>query len=186
MGALVSLHNAVFGFVERVLGGSLLGLLARVVFALVLLVFFWNSAATKLGSGPFGLFPADGAYIQILPQRVEAVGYDFGQLGFLDSVVVWAGTYAEFALPALLVLGLFTRLAAIGMIVFVVVMTVVDITGHGVDAATIGSWFDNQAGSAIADDRTLWIFVLLVIVAKGPGPISLDWLLGRRYRRPRD
>ena len=42
--------------------------LARIVFAGVLLVYYWNSAATKVGDGIFGIiFPSVGAYAQILP-----------------------------------------------------------------------------------------------------------------------
>ena len=47
--------------------------LARLVFAGVLLIYFWNSARTKIGDGLFGfLHPSDGAYIQIFPKAAEA------------------------------------------------------------------------------------------------------------------
>ena len=183
MGALVRLHALVFGTVERVFGDWFLGLLARFTFAAVLLAYFWNSALTKIGPGLLGVFGlSPGAYVQIFPKRMEAVGYDPSQLSFVEHLVTHVGTYAEFLLPALIVVGLLTRLASLGMIVFIAVMTAVDITGHGVDAATIGAWFDRQSGAAIADDRTLWVFLLLVLVLRGPGPVSLDWVLGRRYR----
>ena len=63
------------------------------------------------------------------------------------------------------------------------VMTYTDINGHDVGAETIGSLFSRDPSSLIADQRTLWVFVLLVLVLKGPGFISLDALLGRRLRR---
>ncbi len=95
--------------------------LARLVFAAVLAGYFWTSAGTKLGDGFWGfLYPSDGAYIQIFPKAMEAAGYDADQLGFLHWAVVVAGTLAEIALPLLLILGLFTRLAAVGMLVFVI------------------------------------------------------------------
>jgi putative oxidoreductase len=63
----------------RLLAGAapdLLPLLARLVFAAVLLLFFWRSAMTKLGGGLAGLFqPSDGAYVQIFPRAMEAAGY---------------------------------------------------------------------------------------------------------------
>jgi len=44
--------------------------LARLVFAAVLLIYFWSSALTKLGAHPFA--PDPGAYAQIFPRAFEA------------------------------------------------------------------------------------------------------------------
>ncbi|UOM34400.1 DoxX family protein [Acuticoccus sp. I52.16.1] len=178
---LVRLHNSVFRSAERLFGPWLLGTLGRIVFAGVFLVYFLNSARTKLGDGVFGFLTlSDGAYVQILPLTFEAAGYDRAALSGLDVAIVAAGTYAEIVLPILIVVGLFTRLAALGMIGFIAVMTYVDIRGHTVDATTIGSWFDNVATSAIADQRALWAYLLLTLVMTGPGPISLDRFFTRR------
>jgi putative oxidoreductase len=49
------------------------------------------------------------------------------------------------------------------------------------DAVSIGSWFDRAPGGLILDQRAFWIFVLLVLVVRGAGPVSLDAVLGRRY-----
>ncbi len=183
MRTLARFHGAAFGGLQRLCGDWFLPTLARFLFAAVLLVYFWQSATTKIGDGLLGVFTLSaGAYVQIFPKRMEAVGYDPGQLSFLEHLIAYAGTYAEFILPALVVAGLFTRLASLGMIVFIAVMTYVDVTGHGVDAQTIGAWFDRVATAPIADQRALWVFLLLVVVTKGPGPVSLDRLLGRRYR----
>ena len=89
-----------------------------------------------------------------------------------------AGTYAEYIL-LLIIIGFLTRLAAIGMIGFVVVQSIVDITGHGVGWADWGAWFDKASGALIMDQRTLWVFVLLVLVVRGAGPFSVDRLLKR-------
>ncbi|MFD3189522.1 DoxX family protein [Sedimentitalea sp. HM32M-2] len=180
MNTLISLHNALFDRLERV-SGIVLPTLARFTFATVMLIYFWKSAATKLGGGIFGLFsPSDGAYVQIFPRAMEAVGYDSSQLGVFHWLVAMAGTYAEFILPALIVLGLFSRLAALGMIGFVIVQSATDIVGHGAtDAKTLGAWFDGVPDSVILDQRLLWVTVLLIIVIKGAGPLSLDRYLGR-------
>ena len=146
----------------------------------MLLFYFWNSAKTKIGDGIFGIFnPGIGAYASILPKQMEAVGFDESLIGFGGKLVVYAGTWAEFILPALIILGLFSRMAAIGMIGFIIVQSVVDITGHGADATTIGKLFDRGSDSVILDQRTLWVFLLITIVLKGGGPFSLDRLLGR-------
>lgn len=174
------LHAALAARLGRAADDWLLGAAARAAFATVLLVHFWNAALRKVEPGfPTVLALRDGAYAQIVPGALEAAGYDVGALGPLHHAVVLAGTAAEFALPALIVAGLLTRLAAAGMIVFVAVMSWVDVAAHGVGAAALGAWFDAQAGSAILDQRTLWAFLLLVLVAKGPGALSLDRLLGR-------
>ena len=172
---LVSLHNSI---ISRTLGSGnsdwLVTTIARFVFAAVLLRFFWSSALTKFD----GIFtPSIGAYAQIFPKKFESVGYDPSQMSGLDTLIVIAGTYGEFILPLLVVVGLLTRLASLGMIGFVIVMSIVDITGHNVDAMTIGTWFDRDSGSLILDQRLLWAMLLLTLVFKGAGPVSLDRLL---------
>lgn len=166
----------------RALDPWFLGLLARVVFASVLAGYFLNSAGTKVGEGIAGFFMIrDNAYYQILPSVVEGAGGDVSQIALLPwGIIVALGTYAEFILPILIVVGLFTRLAALGMIGFVAVQTVVDILFHMVDAQTIGTFFDRAPDATIADQRLLWLFVLAYLALKGPGTASVDALLARR------
>ncbi len=152
--------------------------LARFAFAAVLLWFFWNSALTKLGDGFFGfLNPSAGAYAGILPWRAEAVGFDVSRYNFFDTAIVLFGMWAEFILPLLIVVGLFTRAASLAMIGYVGVLSFVDVFGHKVEPATIGRWFDGMAGSVILDQRLLWLLLLVTLVLKGGGPISIDRLL---------
>ncbi len=151
--------------------------LARLVFAAVLLAYFWASGLTKVGDGLFT--PSLGAYAQIFPKAMEAAGFDASQMGAFRTLVVLAGTWAEFLLPVLIVLGLFTRLAALGMAGFVIVQSATDIWGHG---ATFGAWFDAASDSVIADQRALWFLLLAVLVVKGAGPLSIDRLLGSFLR----
>jgi putative oxidoreductase len=150
---------------------------ARLLFAGVLLGYFWASAATKLD----GVFtPSLGAYAQIFPKVFEAVGYDASQLGLWHRLVVLAGAWAEYVLPLLIVLGLFTRLAALGMVGFVVVQSLTDIHGHGAGA---GAWFDRASDALILDQRAFWVLLLLVLVLKGAGPVSADRLLAGKPPR---
>lgn len=176
---IVELHNGVFGAVQRGVEDWLPGLLARLVFAGVLLVYFLNSAMKKLGEGVSGLFTVtDNAYFQILPSVVEQYGYDASQVPLLPwGVIVYLGTYSEVLLPLLIVAGLFTRIAALGMIVFVVVQSYVDIAFHGVDAETTGAWFDRFSDALILDQRALWIFLLAYLLIRGAGKASLDHLI---------
>ena len=112
---------------------------------------------------------------------MEAVGYDESQLGIVADLIVLAGTWAEFVIPALIVVGLFTRAASLAMIGFILVMSFVDIAGHGADAATVGMWFDRVPDAKIMDQRLFWIFLLLIPIARGAGPASLDTLLRRGH-----
>ena len=180
MKSLISLYNRSVSWLETA-SPVLLPLMARLVFAAVLLFYFWASAVTKLGPGLTGfLMPSDGAYIQIFPRTTEGFGYDFSQFGVFHWLVVTAGTWAEFVLPLLIILGLFTRLAAFGMAGFIVVQSIVDVYGHGVAGDSLGAVFDRASDALIWDQRMLWIFVLLVLVLKGGGALSLDRILAQR------
>ncbi|QLF68127.1 DoxX family protein [Peteryoungia desertarenae] len=169
---------------EQFLEPWFLGLMARFVFVAVLFGYYYNSFATKVGEGVVGFFQIrPSAYYQIALPAVEAAGGNVSAVSFFPwGLMVIAGTYGEFILPILIVLGLFGRLAALGMIVFILVQTLVDITVHMVDAATIGALFDRFPDSLIMDQRLLWIFPLLYLFVKGPGLLSVDALLARRFQ----
>jgi putative oxidoreductase len=156
---------------------------ARLLFAGVLFLYYWNSALTKVGDGVLGIFrPSLGAYAQIFPRQMEAAGYDVSQLGLWHWGVVVAGTWAEFLLPVALVIGLATRLAALGMIGFIAVQSVTDVVGHGLSATDIGAWFDRVPDAVLADQRALWVFPLVVLVLRGGGALSVDAMLAARWR----
>jgi putative oxidoreductase len=167
---LISLHDRLFQALDRQ-SDWLLPTAARLVFAAVLFGYFWSSALTKL-DGPFS--PAIGAYAQIFPRAFEAAGYDPAGLGLWPRLVVLTGAWAEFLLPVLIVVGLFTRLAALGMAGFVLVQSLTDVIGHG---AAPGALFDRASDALILDQRVLWLLIFLVLVVKGAGPFSADRLL---------
>jgi putative oxidoreductase len=174
MTTLILIYNRIAGFAERQ-AGWLLPTAARLVFAGVLFSYFWTSAGTKLD----GLFtPSLGAYAQIFPKAFEAAGYDIGQMSLWQTLVALVGAWAEYALPLLIVLGLLTRLAALGMVGFVVMQSLTDILGHAAGPETIGTWFDPASDALILDQRAFWMLVFLVLILKGAGPISADRFLG--------
>ncbi len=181
MQKLEALHDKFFATLGAAAGDWFLGLAARFVFASVLAVYFWNSVATKVGSGFPGILTAKiGAYAQILPPIAEAAGYDPGKIAFVPwGLIVHLGTYAEFLLPLAIMLGLFTRMASLAMIGFIVVMTLVDIQFHGIGAKAIGGMFDRTHDSLIADQRLLWVFPLVYLALQGGGALSCDRLLKR-------
>ncbi|MBU4528221.1 MAG: DoxX family membrane protein [Hoeflea sp.] len=182
---LTGLHDRFFVGLERIGDKWLLGLIARFAFAAVLWGYFLNSAKTKVGDGLTGFFSiSPGAYYQIALPAVEAAGGDVDAVAFFPwGLIVLMGTYAEFILPLLIVVGLFSRIAALGMIGFITVQTFVDITVHKIGAEAIGAWFDRFPDAVIADQRLLWLVPLMVISIKGPGGLSLDGLLTRVPRQ---
>lgn len=179
---LRALHDQFFDAVARYLGPWLPGLFARLVFAAVLGGYFLNSAMTKIGDGPLGFLDVtDNAYFQILPPVIEAYGFDVSQVPFFPwGAIVYLGTYSELVLPVLIAVGLFTRLAALGMIGFVLVQSVVDIIFHHADEKTIGALFDRFPDSVILDQRSLWMVILIYLTVRGAGLVSLDHLIARR------
>ncbi len=150
--------------------------LARLVFVLVFLFYFLNSASLKIDGSIFS--PSSGAFGQIFPKAAEAVLWDVTQMNIFQRLIIFAGTVAEFVLPVLIVLGLFTRLAAIGLIGFTVVQTLVDVTGHGVG---LGTWLNNAP--ELIDERTLWVFLFAVLLIKGAGPLSVDRVISMIFQK---
>lgn len=175
---LLAGYDRCTSIIETATQGWFTGLAARFVFLAVLLPYYLNSAMTKVGEGVFGfLTPTAGAFAQILPPIAERYVYDTSAIPFFPwHLIVIAGTVAEIVLPVLIVVGLFTRLSALGMIGFVIVQTIVDLAFHGAEA---GAWFDRLSADLL-DQRLLWVLPLLLLVAHGPGRLSLDALFVRK------
>ncbi len=186
IGPLYRIYDRFVSGIEAAGDRWLIGLAARLVFASTLLFYFWNSARTKITDGTFGfLSVSDNAYYQIALPAVEAAGGDVGNVAFLPwGLMVWAGTYGEFILPFLILAGLATRIAALGMIGFVIVQSAVDILVHQVGTETAGAAFDRFSDGLIADQRLFWIFLLAVLAMKGAGALSIDALLLKRKAAP--
>lgn len=129
------------GLTERI-PQSLLQLVARLAIANV----FWRSGRTKVDG--FGireetLFLFREEYkVPLLPSDLAA----------------YLATIAEHAFPILLVIGLATRLSALGLLGMTLVIQLFVIPS---------GW----------PEHLLWFSVLLLIIARGPGAISLDHLL---------
>jgi len=171
---MTGLSSTYHGVATRLEGMDwLIPTLARFLFAAILLVYFLNAGMTKLRDGISGLWSPTSAYAQIFPRAFDAAGYDTDAMSIWHWLVAITGTWTEFVLPALIVLGFLTRIASLGMIGFVALQSLTDVYGFG-RLDEIGAWFDRFPDSAIMDQRGLWIFLLLVLVIKGAGPLSFD------------
>jgi putative oxidoreductase len=80
----------------------------------------------------------------------------------------YLGTAAELGLPVLLLFGLGTRLAAIALFVFNIIAVI-----SYPDLSEVG-----------LKDHQYWGLLMLVTIFHGPGKLSLDHLIGRRFARP--
>ena len=110
-------------------------------------VVFWQSARTKVD----GFTIKDSTYF--LFEQVYALPV------FPPATAALLATVAEHLLPVLLVLGLFARVGALGLLVMTAVIQIFVFSE---------AWVTHG----------LWATALLVVLAQGPGRVSLDHLLG--------
>ncbi|WP_292455546.1 DoxX family protein [Methylibium sp.] len=142
---------------------SLIALLGRFSIAAV----FWNSGQTKVEG--FAINLVSGTFdigVPRLSESAVALFRDEYQLPLLPpELAAWLATIGEHALPVLLLLGLGTRFAALGLLVMTAVIQLLVYPGayatHGV-----------------------WAAVLLWLLARGPGRLSVDHYLAVRGSRP--
>ena len=82
----------------------------------------------------------------------------------------------------LIVLGLRTRLSALGMIGFITVQSLTYLFGHGGIGhdGTLGAWFDRAPDALILDQRSFRVLCLAILVFKGAGALSLDRVINAR------
>ena len=128
-----------------------LGPVALLALRLPVAVVFWRSGRTKVEG--WNIFSVNDSQYFLFRE-------EFGLP--LPELMAHVTALAEHILPVLLVLGLLTRLGALGMLT----MTMVIQLGVYPDA-----WFSAHM---------FWAVILFAVAALGPGPISLDRLLFRR------
>jgi putative oxidoreductase len=78
------------------------------------------------------------------------------------NLVAYVATILEIVLPLLLALGLLTRLSALGLLAMTMVIQIF---------VYPDAWWTAHA---------YWVAILLVLIARGPGAISLDHLAFRK------
>nr|WP_280821142.1 DoxX family protein [Mesorhizobium soli] len=161
------------GLINRAANRALSGLerlalvIAPPVLRIALAVPFFRSGLTRW-DGFLSLSPG-AAYLFEEEFKLHILGgtYDFP----MPLVIAYITGIAEIVLPVLLVLGLGTRFAALGVLIMTGVIQLVVTDG----------W---------ANFHLPWAAMALGIMALGPGPLSLDHALGRiaaagRQRRGR-
>jgi putative oxidoreductase len=126
---------------------SAVALLARAAIATI----FWRAANAKIANFDLTIALFQDEYLKNLP--------------FLPAApMAYLATAIEFSMPALIAVGLMTRLATlplIGMALFIQLLVYPT------------SW----------PDHLIWIALLGLLLARGPGAISADALLARQFDR---
>jgi putative oxidoreductase len=156
---LASLLHTLIGWCERI-PHSATALLARFSIAAV----FWNSGQTKVEGLAINL--VTGEFQLGWPHLKDSALYLFREEyqlpGLPPELAAPLAATAEHVLPILILLGLATRLGALGLLG----MTLVIQTFVYPDAyATHGTW----------------AALLLLLISRGPGVVSVDHFVARRW-----
>jgi putative oxidoreductase len=151
---------AVAGLVERAIAivrAIAQPSLAQLVVRFALAVPFWRSGVQKWDG--FLQLNDVAVYLFSTEFKLHLPGgpYDFPAPG----VMAFAAGSAEILLPILLILGLATRFAALGLLVMTLVVQLTVPDGWPI--------------------HLTWAAMALGIMAWGPGRVSLDHLIGRRW-----
>ena len=127
--------------------------LALFALRLPVAVIFWRSGRTRVEG--WNIF-------DITESQPFLFEYEFG-LPF-PVLAAHLTAIAEHVLPVLLVLGLFTRLGALGMLTMTMVVQLFVYPDAWLNA------------------HMFWAVILFAVVVLGPGKISLDHVIGRRVQ----
>jgi putative oxidoreductase len=158
---------------------KLVALCAGIPYALVALGLRLLMARVFLLSGqpmidgpavPFSWLGRDVSFALTLPAEIKASTFEMFQtqyaaLPMAPTVAAYVFAYAWFVLPICLVLGFATRLAALGLLVLTVLLSV-----YVTPEAFWGS-------------HVYWDAILLVLMTVGPGAVSFDALIRHIYEK---
>lgn len=85
------------------------------------------------------------------------------------TLAAYLGTFIELTIPSLLLIGLFSRISTCTLFIFNVMIVI-----------SYPFLFTDQ-GQAGLHQHFYWGFLMLVLVVHGPGKLSLDHLLSKKY-----
>ena len=152
MHTLIQPYDRFVALVSSRIPEALMLLFVRVTLAGI----FWRSGRTKVD---------EGSWLTVSENTIYQFGDDpFNKVPLLPSeLAAHLTTYAEHALPILLVLGLFTRLSAFALLGMTIVIQIFVFPE---------AWWQVHS---------LWVALALILIVRGGGSLSVDALLkGRR------
>lgn len=136
----------------RLVSGSLPEGIALLFTRIALAGIFWRSARTKV---------EDGSWLQMSDTTVLLFREEYGMPW--PEITGLLATYAEHFLPILVVLGLFTRIGAAGLLVMTLVIQFF---------VYPEAWWQVHI---------LWIAMASILIVRGGGIFSLDRLTGHKF-----
>lgn len=101
----------------------------------------------------------------VRPETFTAFATQYSLVPVPSTIAAYLVSYAEFILPIMLVVGLGTRFAALGLLVITAMILAF------------------VAPDPMATAQIYWAAILLVLVSQGPGTVSFDRLIRRFVRR---
>ncbi|MBT2968340.1 MAG: DoxX family protein [gamma proteobacterium symbiont of Ctena orbiculata] len=143
MNALIDKLQSVFGFIGRSIPEWGIALLARGAIAYT----FWASGRSKVSG-----------FLDISDSTFLLFEHEYGVPLIPPNIAAHMATYAEHIFPILLVLGLFTRFAALSLLIMTAVIQLFVYP----DAWNVHMW---------------WALAMLYLIRHGGGAVSLDRLL---------
>ena len=146
--ALQSRYDAITARLSGNLPESLVLAFVRVVLAGV----FWRSGRTKV---------VEGSWFQLSDTTYELFRTEYAGVPLPPEFAAVIATTAEHALPALLLVGLFTRFSALGLLGMTMVI----------------QFFVYP--DACGGEHSLWAALALILIVRGAGQFSFDALLTR-------
>jgi putative oxidoreductase len=116
----------------------------------------------------FGFFPNTGLPVRNLSMLAAQLDRDGWRPGRVWAPLI---SVTELVAGPMLALGLFTRLAAVPIVVFLIV--------SNVERWRVGGWFWNRLG---VEYTWMWTIAALYFLVRGGGPLSVDHLvIGRAF-----
>lgn len=114
---------------------------------------FWRSGRTKV---------VEGSWLTISETTKYLFQEDYKNVPLPAELSAYLSTYAEHLLPILLVIGLFTRLSALGLIGMTMVIQIFVFPE---------AWWSVHM---------IWIALALTLIVRGGGQFSLDAIVARK------
>lgn len=130
-----------------VLEGPVVDSLVMLFVRVVFAGIFWRSGATKV---------VDGSWFKVSDGTYEMFATDFSGIPLEAHLAANLANAAEHVFPLLIVLGLATRMSAAALLVMTMAIQIFVFPD---------AWWPMHS---------LWVALALVLVARGPGLISLD------------
>ncbi len=133
--------------------------LTLLVARLALFTVFWRSAQTKISGGEF--LGQNWAFWEVSESTKLLFEYEYDLPLLPADIAAYLATFGEFFLSLLLLLGLFTRLGAAGLLAMTAVIQFL---------VYPEAW----------PTHILWLAALLYVLKDGAGKLSIDYLIYRK------